>query len=88
MKRPPKPKPGTIDMVWVENEHDMMYSWGDGCRADARFIHYVFNSERMEQEFPSGNTIREQSVCDELEKRGYDLTTLKFSIKKKMPKTA
>lgn len=83
MKRYQKPrlKPGRITVQYGKIEHndpDLIFSWGPGCsRADAHYLHHVFSDERFG---PSGERYR--SLVDELEARGYDITTLRFSIEK------
>ena len=59
---------------------DIIYSWGEGTdRADRALLHHVFGSPRYTYD---GKT--DPGLFDELEARGYDLTTLKFSIEKRM----
>ena len=80
--REPKAKPGEIKIQYgrVRGEYypDLCFVWGSGTsRSDARLLHNVIASERY-RFFDVSN-----SLLDELEKRGYDLTTLNFSIFKK-----
>lgn len=52
-------------------EPDMCYDWGEGCsRRDARLLSATFS--------PVGGN----DLFKELESRGYDLKTLRFSIRK------
>ena len=64
---------------------DVIYSWqGDSSmKIDSRLLHYCFGSKH-----PDPHTIpifskMNRSLLEELEARGYDLTTLHFSITKK-----
>lgn len=58
---------------------DLLYEWGDGCsKADGALMHYAFGVEH----FTIDRTWA-PSLMKELHDRGYDLTTLKFSIKKR-----
>lgn len=69
---------------------DVVYHSGDGVpRADQRLLHWWFGCERQrilfgeEQEKAGFPVAFDPSFIAELEARGYDLTTLRFSIKKK-----
>ena len=70
----------TIVVKWSKREEDILYSWGDGIPScDVSLVHSAlsYNSvlDRDNDYF--------HGLLDELEKRGYDLTTFKLSIKKK-----
>lgn len=85
--RAPKAKPGQLKAQWgkVDGMDDLCYAHGDGVpRVDARLLHNALTAERY-QAFDNTWSL---SFCDELEARGYDLTTLKFSIEKKRAKSA
>jgi hypothetical protein len=80
-------RPNELTALWGRadrySEPDVCYAWGDGVpRCDSRLIHNILSSERVVLDLCGGYTF-EPSLLDELEKRGYDLTTLKFSISKK-----
>lgn len=63
---------------------DVIYSSGGGVpRCDRSLLHHVIGSERMTLDLERGGHKFGPSLLDELEKRGYDLSTLRFSIKKK-----
>lgn len=89
--RAPKLKDGELRMYWGRDPHDrtpdVMIAWkGDGSmRADTRLLHYVLCSERPDLFAQPLFSKMKPSLIDELESRGYDLTTLKFSISKKKP---
>lgn len=61
----------TTNKVWVywsEREKDLMVNWdSERTKANPRYILGMFTQEHL----------------DELDRRGYDITTLRFSIKKK-----
>lgn len=89
-----QPKPNTIEAYYGrddDNNIDVCFAWGSGCeKADARLLHSVMTTKQCRPAWPSDkewNTpfphVYEQSFLEELEARGYDLKTLKFSIKKK-----
>lgn len=81
--RTPKPKPGELRLLWGKLPHDnpdILYLWGEGThKADSRLLHYMFSSKR----YAPGGMTPEPSFIEELESRGYDITTIKFSISKK-----
>lgn len=70
----------------------MCMCWGDGCsKRDGNLLHYMLASKRQrmiygeEQKLKGGaNVTFDPSFIEELEARGYDLTTFKFSIQKKV----
>ena len=72
-----KPKPGVLRVCWDRPERgeppDIVYDFGDGCsRRDARLLHAAF----------SAKVIDGKDLYRELQERGYDLTTLRFTISK------
>lgn len=61
------PEPG-VRVKWSKRERDLVVSWdAESSGANPRYIVGLFTREVME----------------ELDRRGYDTTTLKFSIRKK-----
>lgn len=95
--RTPKMKPGLLRMYYGRvgsDRPDICYQWGAGgaAKCDAALLHNVIGSPRLEACYGED---REKhgpykfgpSLLEELEKRGYDLSTLKFSIEQK-PKPA
>jgi hypothetical protein len=86
--RIPKQKPNTLEAKWAKPDKwsnpDLTYVWGAGCAsADAHLLHNVLTGERYPH--PLNGTKPDSSLTAELEKRGYDLTTLRFSISKPNP---
>ena len=80
--RIPKPKPGELRIYWGKAESydspQVCYSWGDGCSsADARLI-----DNMLKREFRRADGSRDSCIQDELVRRGYDLSTIKFSVSK------
>lgn len=71
-----KAKPGQLKAYYGElpnDSPDVLYSWGEGTlKADARLIYAMFSGFQFE-----GGYLKE------LEARGYDLSTIEFSIRKK-----
>ena len=81
-------KPGTLEIYYGIAESgeppEIVYGWGAGSsKRDGAFLHHALNCPRFKGISRPGEDPFLPSVFDELEKRGYDLTTLKFSIKKK-----
>lgn len=78
--RVPKVKPGQLRATWgktaPDDWPDVVYVWGGSgaSRPDGRILSRAFE----EVEIFEGRTLRK-----ELEARGYDITTLEFSIMKK-----
>jgi len=65
---------------------DIIYQRGDGCpKPDGHMLYSFFGCKRERRDWQSGQIVYEPSLLEELESRGYDLTTLEFSIKKKQP---
>jgi hypothetical protein len=64
----------------IDGEIDMCIFYGDGTpRCDRALIMNVFCADRL-----TWDRRAEPSFIEELELRGYDLDTLKFSIEKKV----
>lgn len=61
-----------LKVNWSKREGDLMFHYPD--KKDGMLVHWAFTKNLSE------NTL---SLLVELEHRGYDLRTLKFSIKKK-----
>ncbi len=83
--RAPTAAPGELAMRWGKLPHenpDMCMVWGEGCgKRDGALLHYLLCSKRMN--WRGGKPNVEPSFLEELEARGYDLTTLRFSVRKK-----
>ncbi|HEX3058090.1 MAG TPA: hypothetical protein VHP62_01940 [Usitatibacter sp.] len=74
---------------------DILYEWGDGVgHADGHLLHYALGCERMRlassAEQAASGLVWDfaPSFLQELHDRGYDLTTLRFSIQKRQSVTA
>jgi len=80
--RAPKPKQDEINIKWGRLPHDvpdLCVTWGKGTqKADANLIMSVLHGERHRP----FNDSWSPGLVDELISRDYDITTLKFSIKK------
>jgi hypothetical protein len=70
----------TLWADWSKRQQDVVFHWPD-AKADGRLLYAYLACERREFDGTWG-----PSLLKELEARGYDLTTLRFSIKKKVAK--
>lgn len=75
-------RPGELLMFYGRlpgDSPDTIYSWGEGCsKRDGALLNMVIGSKRY-----SVLGEWEKSLLEDLQDRGYDITTLKFSIRKK-----
>lgn len=82
-----KAKPGELRAYYGLADGDgpdVCYAWGDGvAKADGRLLHGILSCDRMMLDFPNIGHKYGPSFLKELEERGYDITTLRFSIQKK-----
>ena len=83
--REPKAKPGELKSQWGKLRYDtpdLCFAWGEGVgRHDGALLNDVFTSVRYQCSFFNDKPL--PSFVDELTSRGYDITTLRFSIQKK-----
>lgn len=97
-KRRPTVREGELHMYWGrEDRHsgeDIIYHNGPGTsRSDSRLLHSTIGCKSQHLNLsahigaPRINWVTyEPSLLEELDKRGYDLTTLRFYIRKKKEK--
>jgi hypothetical protein len=83
-----KAKPGELRAYYGKPDRwsgpDVCYAWGPGVsKSDARLLHNVISSDRLELDFPNLGHKFGPSFIAELESRGYDISTLRFSIQMK-----
>jgi len=67
MKRHPKDKSNRLMAYWLDGEKDLYYRWGDGCGKADAWL--------LDKHF--------KGLADELQKRGYDVRTMRFTVDKK-----
>lgn len=75
--RKPTAKPGQLKIAYGQEygDKDLFFCWGQGtCRADSSMLNSYFCYHKG---------FEGRTLVEELEKRGYDITTLKFSIELK-----
>jgi hypothetical protein len=66
-----------LSAKWVKSKNDIIYAFPS--RSDGHLLNNVFTSSRISPV----DLMPQKSFIDELTMRGYDITTLRFSIKKK-----
>lgn len=87
--RTPTAKPGEIKIVYGKADRysrpDLCVAWGDGVdmKPTARLVMNALEGKRMTRAFPSMDVTYEPSLIEELETRGFDITTLRFTIQRK-----
>lgn len=79
----PRKQDGMLKCAYgnLRGELDIIYTWEEGVpKCDSRLLHWAFAGNH-----PSvlNHNELDPSFIEELEKRGYDITTFKFSIKLK-----
>lgn len=83
LKRRPKLKQGQLRVYFGKDDdgegHDVCFSWGAGCsKRDSALLHYHFATDRLDWQ-----QRLEPSLIKQLEARGYDISTISFTIQKK-----
>lgn len=86
-----KAKPGQLLVYYGKLPHDrpdVLLAWGGegATKNDAHLVYGVLCMHRIEMEIGDRHTfqhVRVHSLIEELERRGYDITTLRFSIERK-----
>lgn len=87
--RAPTAKAGQIKVAYgkadIHSAPDICVAWGDGVdmRCTARLIMNAITQENYRPDFAKSGYRAENSLVDELEARGFDITTLKISIERK-----
>jgi hypothetical protein len=89
--RTPTAKPGEVKIVYGRasryDKPDICAAWGaDGAaKSDARAVMHALTEKRLGYAFPSMAVEQHPSLIEELEARGYDITTLRFTIQQVRP---
>ena len=89
--RKPKLQNGQLMMYWgrpdKHDSPDIVLAWqGDRLmKADTALLHFHLCSQRPDPRVLPIFSKMDPSLIEELDARGYDLTTLRFSIMKKAP---
>lgn len=89
--RTPVAKPGEVKIVYGRPDRhdapDICAAWGGSGadKSDARTVMHALTERRMVRAFPSMELEERPSLVEELEARGYDITTLRFTIERLAP---
>jgi|GEM_PF-1849238 len=89
--RAPTAKPGEVKIVYGRtsryDDPDICVAWGAGGadKSDARMVMHALTEKRLGYTFPSLAVEQRPSLVGELEARGYDITTLRFTIQRVRP---
>lgn len=87
---PRPPKAGAIKFQYGrhEGEFDHLVLYGDDVpRCDRALVMNAFTGKRTRMDWDNhGKIAFDDSFLDELDKRGYDTTTIKFYIERKLEK--
>lgn len=89
--RAPTAKPGEIKIAYgrasPHDSPDLCAAWGGGGadKSDARTIMHALTERRMVPAFPTLDYEQRPSLVEELEARGYDITTLRFTVQRSLP---
>lgn len=87
--RAPIAKPGEVKIAYgrpsPHDEPDLCCAWGGkgADKPDARTVMHALTERRMVRGFPSLEYEERPSLIEELEARGYDITTLKLTVCRK-----
>lgn len=86
--RKPKLKDGELRMYWGREPGDspdvmLAYQGDRTMKWDMKMLHYLMCSRHPDPHAKPIFNKMNPSMIEELESRGYDITTLKFSIMKK-----
>lgn len=68
-------KPGELKASWSKKEHDIIFEWG-GAGADKSDGSWLNTWLAYHKGF-------DDTFLNELDKRGFDITTLRISVKRK-----
>ena len=77
--------PDVLSVRWSKSEDDFVIYYPRSC--DGHLVHHAFCGERMR--FEAGNKPPfdfDPSFISELKARGYDVRTLRFSVKRIIPR--
>ena len=90
--RKPKLKDGELRRYYGKLEHgspDVLFAWqcDTSRRRDSSMLYHMLGSQRPDPRAQPLFSKMLPSFLEELESRGYDLTTIKFSIMKKAKTT-
>lgn len=84
---PPRARPGQLKAQWgkvADSDPDIVYVGGEGTtRADRWMLHHFIGRPQFANPLSRDTFALEPSFLEELDARGYDITTLVISVEKK-----
>lgn len=80
--RAPRPSPGQIKIGWAKEggSYSLVYAWGDGLRKG----HVIPLIDAFERISPLSHFHHGKTLLQTLEEDGFDITTIRFSISRKV----
>ena len=77
--------PDVLSVHWSKREKDFLIHFPRSC--DGHLVHHAFTGERMRIAVDKKPPFDfDPSFVDELKARGYDVRTLRFSVKRIIPR--
>jgi hypothetical protein len=73
--------PNKLTACWSKRENDILYSFPS--KPDGHLLNSVISAPRQRYDYTTDRVEYEPSLREELAARGYDITTLRFSIERK-----
>ncbi len=67
-------------VFWSKQKKDFLIRYPRSC--DGHLVHWVFSGEHPRRDLRTGQTVFDKSFITELKERGYDVTTLRFSVER------
>jgi hypothetical protein len=67
---------------WSKRENDLVF-YHPTQKADGHLLYGVLACERQRHDWHTGKPVYDPSFVEELEKRGFDIKTLRFSVELK-----
>jgi hypothetical protein len=76
----------TLKAYWSKKEQDLVF-WHPDLKCNGHLLYSVLAGPRSFEDFsgPAPRVVYGKSFVEELRERGYDITTLRFSVCKKEP---
>jgi hypothetical protein len=88
MSRRVRAKPGELKAYWGKltrwDDPDFIFDRGEGVgKPDGHLLYGFLCCERLYKRWDDSSDAPKRTFIEELEARGYDMTTLRFSVMKK-----
>lgn len=78
--------PNKLTARWSKRENDVLYWYPS--KPDGHLLHAVLSAPRQRYDYTTERMEYEPSLLEELKARGYDITTLRFTIERKPKRVA